>query len=109
MLLNILIWSGLFLYIINYAIGWSLYFGLIRISKISHQIIFSAIIVNLIAVIFFLKLFSLEFIICLFSLLMMVLLPLGRSGGKYHRTVSSTGFALYLILFLHLVLTKISF
>jgi hypothetical protein len=86
-----LYWSGLLIYAVNYAIGWLLYFRIISMRKKTHQIFFSLIIINLIALLFFLQFFSARFFIVLTSLVCMLILPLGRNGGMYHRIVSTVG------------------
>lgn len=99
MILEIALWTCLIIYSTNYVIGWSLFFKLISINKRTHQILFAAIIINLVLIIFFLKPFTLEFILCLVSLSMMIILPFGKKGDLFHKVISSTGFVLYIILF----------
>jgi hypothetical protein len=94
-ILNILIFSGLILYLVNYAIGWLLYFKRIRMTKRTHQIFYASIIFNLSALLFFAQIFSAAFFICLGSLVMMLILPFGKKGGKFHIFTSSTGLMLY--------------
>jgi len=100
MILKTLLISGLALYSINYIIGWLLHFKIISMSKGTHQIFFAAIIINLFILLFFLKFLSIEFILCSLSLAAMLVLPLGKKGGVYHRITSTIGLALYLSLFI---------
>jgi hypothetical protein len=97
---NILLISGLVIYVINYTIGWLLHFKIITMTKRTHQDFFASIIVNLLALLFYLNFMSPEFILCLSSLLMMLVLPFGIKGGVYHRIVSTAGLILYLIFFI---------
>jgi hypothetical protein len=86
-----LYWSGLLIYLVNYAIGWLLYFKIITMKKRTHQIIYSLIIINLLLLLFFMQFFSARFFLVLASLVFMLILPLGRKGGMYHRIVSTAG------------------
>jgi len=98
--MEILLITGLIIYIINYAIGWLLHFKIISMTKRTHQIFFAAIIVNLFVLLFYLDFLSAGFILCSLSLAMMLVLPFGKKGGIYHRIVSSTGFLFYLVFFI---------
>ena len=99
MLLRILLFSGLFLYLANYAAGWLLHFDRITMTKRAHQVLFGLIIVNLFVLLFFIGFLSKPFILCAASLLMLVILPFGEKGGMYHRTVATAGLVLYLGIF----------
>ena len=98
-MISALLASGIVIYFVNYAIGWLLYFKIITMTKRTHQIFFAAIIVNLVFLLFLLKFFSAEFILCLCSLATMLILPLGRKGGAYHRIISTIGFLIYITLY----------
>jgi hypothetical protein len=94
---TILITTGLILYIINYSIGWMLNFGKSRISRKTHQIIYSLLIINVFFVLFFTDLFSPGFTFGVISLLMLLILPFGKKGGTYHKMISTIGFLSYLV------------
>ena len=96
-ILNILIFFGIIIYLVNYAIGWLLHFKIISMSKKTHQIFFASIIINLLLILFFIKFLSLNFFVCIASLSMMIILPFGRKGGKYHILISSAGLLLYIV------------
>jgi len=97
-MLHILLYTGLVLFIINYSIGWSLHYGTIHIRKFTHQLIFSLILINLALLLFFLKAFSSEFFICSVSFILLLILPLGKKGGIYHRIISSLSLVMYMVL-----------
>lgn len=96
MILKILLVSGLIIYSINYIIGWLLFFKIISMSKKTHQVFFALIIINLAVLLFYLNFLSMNFILCLASLVMMIILPFGKKGGVYHRVTSSAGLLLYI-------------
>jgi hypothetical protein len=108
MILHILLITGLILYITNYATGWLLYYKKISMTKKTHQILFALIIINLISLLFFLKLFEHDFNHCSASLIMMIILPIGKKGGKYHITVSTLGLLFYFIFILNLFFINLS-
>ena len=97
--MKLLLWSGLIIYIVNYTIGWLLYFKIISMKKGMHQVFYSAIILNLFLLLFYLKFLSVDFFLDSASLGAMIALPFGRKGGVYHRIVSSVGVGLYFVLF----------
>lgn len=88
--------SCLIIYLINYTIGWLLYLKIITMSKRTHQIFFAAIIINLLVILFFQKLSLTGIIFCASSLATMLILPLGKKGGVYHRVVSTAGLLLFI-------------
>ena len=94
------LYTGLFVYAFNYFIGWLIYFKFITLGKFVHQIMLVSIITALIILLFYIKLFSLQFVLCSLSLICMLVLPLGKKGGIYHRLVSSAGFVIYILFFL---------
>jgi len=108
MIPDLLLITGLVLYITNYIIGFLLYFKKITMSKRTHQFFYVSIIINLIALLFFFKLFEHDFNHCSASLLMMLILPFGKKGGSYHIIVSTLGLLFYLILLLNLFFINLS-
>ena len=96
MIRNYLYWSGLLIYAVNYSIGWLLYFKFISMTKRTHQVFYSLIIINLILLLFFIQFLSLRFFLTLASLVLMLILPLGKKGGMYHRIVSTAGLMCYI-------------
>ncbi|MBS1552683.1 MAG: hypothetical protein JST15_11520 [Bacteroidetes bacterium] len=92
--------SGLLIYSVNYITGWLLYSGKISIGKTAHQTLFISIILNLTLILIFVKLPFYEKIICALSLCMMISLPFGKKGGRYHIAASSAGLFLYILLLL---------
>jgi hypothetical protein len=96
-MVKFLLWSGLIIYVVNYAIGWLLYFKIITMKKQTHQIFYTAILLNLFLLLFYLKFLSGDFLLNSASLAAMIVLPLGQKGGVYHRIVSSVGLGLYLV------------
>lgn len=97
--MKFLLWSGLIVYIVNYAIGWLLYFKIISMKKRTHQVFYSAILLNLFLLLFYLKFLSVNLFLNSASLAAMIALPLGKKGGVYHRIVSSVGLGLYVVMF----------
>lgn len=95
---NVLIYSCLIIYTVNYITGWLLYTGIIRIGRSVHQIMFASLIINLIIILIFSKLPLSEKIICALSLSAMLMLPFGKKGGLYHIALSSAGLVLMLLL-----------
>lgn len=87
-------------YVINYAIGWMLYAGKIRMRKRQHQLLYVSVIVLLVALLPFVSDESGSLVLVSFSLLMMAILPFGKKGGRYHIAVSSSGLLAYLMLFI---------
>jgi len=69
-------------------------------TKRTHEIFFAAIILNLVLILILVNLTSLEIFFCSCSLLAMIVLPLGRKGGTYHKIVSTSGLILFLFIFL---------
>jgi len=102
---DLLFITGLVLYLTNHIIGWLLYFKKIKMSKRTHQVFFAAIIVNLVILLFFLNFLSRDFIHCSLSLILMLILPFGKKGGKYHITISTLGIIFYLILIFNQYIT----
>jgi|SRR4029453_611768 len=100
MMLKTLLVSGLIIYSVNYVIGWLLYFKKITMTKRTHQVFFASIIINLIILLFFLQFLSREFFLCTSSLAAMLILPLGKKGGVYHRITASAGLLLYVAIFI---------
>jgi len=94
---NFFTYSALFFYLANYLVGWLLFTKVISMKKITHQVLFAAIIINLTLILFVYN-FSGHL---LFSVLCMLVLPFGKKGGMYHRIVSSVGLLAYVIYFLH--------
>ncbi len=84
---------------VNYAIGWMLYAGKIRMRKRQHQLLYVSVIVMLIALIPFVVNESGALIFVAFSLLMMAILPLGKKGGNYHIVVSTIGLLSFILIF----------
>ncbi|MBS1493103.1 MAG: hypothetical protein JST55_06320 [Bacteroidetes bacterium] len=97
---KILTYSALFFYVVNYLVGWLLYLKIITMKKITHQILFAAIIINLILILILVNLSLFGKMLILFSLLFMAILPLGKKGGVYHRVVSTLGLIFYAIFIL---------
>jgi hypothetical protein len=92
-------WGGLVMYAVNYAVGWMLHFQIITMTKRVHQVIFGLLIITLTALLPSIEFLTQGFYLCALSLMMMLILPIGKKGGMYHRIVSTAGFVLYLILF----------
>lgn len=92
-----LLYSGLVLYILNYSIGWGLNLNAISISRRTHQVIYSLLIINVFFLLFFIDLSSRGFIFALLSLMMLFILPFGKKGGTYHKITSTIGFLSYLL------------
>ncbi|HAY33842.1 MAG TPA: hypothetical protein PK536_10925 [Ignavibacteria bacterium] len=104
---GILIYSGLIFYLINYSAGWLLRFKMISVSKKIHQLMFAVIIINLLFILAFAEISSSGFILCIMSIMMMVIIPFGKSGGIYHMITGSAGLLLYIILFTNYLLGNI--
>lgn len=85
---------------INYAIGWMLYVGKIKMRKRQHQLLYVSVIVLLIALIPFVADEPGALILVSFSIVMMAILPLGKKGSMFHIAVSSAGLLAYLMLFI---------
>ncbi|MBS1516426.1 MAG: hypothetical protein JSS63_15445 [Bacteroidetes bacterium] len=96
---KLLTYSALSLYIINYLVGWLLYFKFITMKKITHQILYALIIINLTVLFFFAELTLFGKMVILFSLFFMAMLPLGKKGGVYHIITSTLGLIFFLIYF----------
>ncbi|MBX7044501.1 MAG: hypothetical protein K1X86_01585 [Ignavibacteria bacterium] len=96
---KLLTYSALSLYIINYLVGWLLYIKVIMMKKITHQILYALIIINLAALFFFAELTLFGKMVILFSLFFMAMLPLGKKGGVYHIITSTLGLIFYLTYF----------
>ncbi len=88
--------SGLVIYLVNFAIGWLLYFKIISMNKSTHQVFYSLIIINLILLLVSLQFFSTRFLLVLASLVLMFVLPFGKKGGVYHIIVSTAGLVCYI-------------
>ena len=88
--------SGLVIYLVNYTIGWLLYFKVISMKKSTHQVFYSLIIINIILLLVSLQFFSIRFFLVLASLVLMFVLPFGKKGGVYHRIVSTAGVLCYI-------------
>ena len=88
--------SGLIIYLVNYIIGWLLYFKIISMNKSTHQVFYSLIIINLILLLVSLQFFSTRFLLVLVSLVLMFVLPFGKKGGVYHIMVSTVGVLCYI-------------
>ncbi len=98
---NILTYSGLILYSVNYAIGWLLHFRIIKLTRRAHQVIYILLITNLILLLLILLLFTPgflwnKFLLYLLSLALILALPFGKKGGMYHRIISTFGFLAYI-------------
>lgn len=98
--ISILLITGLLFYIINYVIGLLLFYKKIFLPKRLHQLLFAAIIINLILILIFETLPAVNFLICSISLILMLILPAGKKGGRYHIIVSSSGLMFYVALIL---------
>lgn len=94
-ILGILTVTGLILYSINYLTGWLLHFKFITITKLTHQVIYTMLIANLVLLLYFMNFLSNKFLLYLLSFVFLLALPLGKKGGVYHRTVSSLGLLMY--------------
>ena len=88
--------SGLVIYLVNYAVGWLLYFKVISMNKSTHQVFYSLIIINLILLLVSLQFFSNRFLLVLASLVLMFILPFGKKGGVNHIIVSTAGILCYI-------------
>ncbi|MBE2217157.1 MAG: hypothetical protein IAE90_03065 [Ignavibacteria bacterium] len=95
---RILLFTGAILYSLNYLIGWLLRGRKITMTKQAHQFLFALLIINLVTNLFFLSLLSVAFFLCAASLVMMLVLPLGRKGSLYHIVVSTAGLIIYIAL-----------
>lgn len=95
---QILLFTGAILYSLNYLIGWLLRSRKITLTKQAHQFLFAFLIINLVTNVIFLKWLSAGFFLCAASLVMMLILPLGRKGSLYHIAVSTSGLVIYSIL-----------
>ncbi|MBL8016482.1 MAG: hypothetical protein JNK43_04365 [Ignavibacteria bacterium] len=95
---QILLFTGAILYSLNYLIGWLLRSRKITMTKQAHQFLFAFLIINLVTNHIFLKWLSAAFFLCSASLVMMLILPLGRKGSLYHIAVSSAGLIIYSLL-----------
>ncbi|MCY7361660.1 MAG: hypothetical protein LH629_06265 [Ignavibacteria bacterium] len=99
--MKILLYTGLIIFISNYLIGWLLYFEIITMQRMVHQIFFFSIIINLILVLIFVNNSIWEYLLCTFSLISILILPFGKSNRDlFHRFFSSTGMIFYFIMFL---------
>jgi hypothetical protein len=98
---HIMLFTGAVLYSLNYLIGWLLLRRKITMTKQAHQFLFVFLIINLVTNIIFLKWLSAAFFLCSSSLVMMLILPLGRKGSFYHIAVSSAGLIIYSILLIN--------
>lgn len=96
---TLFVYAGLIVYLLNYSIGWLLYFGRLRIGKREHQIVFALIFILLLILIPYHLSEAPKLMMLFASLLMMILLPFGKKGGIYHRVVSTLGFMFYLSIF----------
>jgi len=92
-----LVFAGLIIYSANYVVGWLLHFRKIKMSKRTHRIFYAAILIILATELYLLKFLSDSFLICSFSTLSLLLLPLGKKGGIFHIIFSSTGYLLYFL------------
>jgi len=93
---RILLFTGAILYSLNYLIGWLLRGRKITMTKQAHQFLFALLIINLVTNLLFLQFFSASFFLCAASLVMMLILPLGKKGSLYHIAVSSAGLFFYI-------------
>ena len=93
---RILLFTGAILYSLNYLIGWLLRGRKITMTKQAHQFLFALLIINLVTNLLFLQFFSASFFLCAASLVMMLILPLGKKGSLYHIVVSSAGLFFYI-------------
>ena len=94
---ELLVISGTALYAANYLIGWGLYYKKISMSKRTHRLIYTSLILNLVLIIFNMLFFTDEFFLCSLSLLFLLALPLGKKGSIYHRIISTAGISVYAI------------
>jgi hypothetical protein len=88
--------SGLVIYLVNYAVGWLLYFKVISMKKLTHQIFYTLIILNLLLILLSVQFFSTRFFLVIASLILMFILPLSKKGGVYHRIISTAGLLCYI-------------
>jgi hypothetical protein len=100
-LISLLTITGLVLLVINYIIGWLIYFKKIILTPKQHTILFFLIAADMIFLLINLDFLSNKFILYLFSLLTLLLLPAGKKGGKYHITISSAAVLIYLFTMLN--------
>jgi hypothetical protein len=100
---NLLLTINLIIYIYNYLIGILLKFKIIKISKLHHKIIFSALIfavaVNFIFSLFLLNLKFINVLLLFISILTLLILPIGKKGSLYHIIVSSISILSFTIYF----------
>lgn len=95
-----LLYSGAALYAVNYSVGWLLFFGVIKMKKSQHQLLFGLILANLLALIPFSAGSGGTLALLLTSTAMMAILPFGKKGGAYHKAVSTAGLIAYLLMLL---------
>ena len=93
---RILLFTGAILYSLNYLIGWLLRGRKITMTKQAHQFLFALLNINLVTNLLFLQFFSASFFLCAASLVMMLILPLGKKGSLYHIVVSTAGLLFYI-------------
>jgi len=93
---RILLFTGAILYSLNYLIGWLLRGRKITMTKQAHQFLFALLNINLATNLLFLQFFSASFFLCAASLVMMLILPLGKKGSLYHIVVSTAGLLFYI-------------
>lgn len=91
--------AGLIMFAANYSTGWLLHYGVIRMGRFQHRLLYASIVAMLIAYLPFVRNDVFALVLTLFSLLMMVILPFGRKGGAYHIAASTAGLAAYCITF----------
>ena len=100
-LTGVLTVSGLIIYSYNYLVWWLLYFKVVKISKVHHQVIYILLIFNIAILLFLLNFFSNKFLLYSLSLLLLLLIPAGIKGGVFHRISSSAAFLIFLFTMLN--------
>lgn len=98
---SILTVSGLVLFSVNYITGWLLKFGVIKMTKRQHQVIYILLLANVLLLLAGLNFLSNKFLLYLLSFLLLVSLPLGKKGGVYHIIISTLAVFTYLFTMLN--------
>ena len=88
---------GLIFYVVNYSVGLILFFDKFKVAKPVHKVLFSALIISLVLIMFLSELSALSMILTGVSLLCMLLLPLGNKGGLYHIILSTLGIIIFAV------------
>lgn len=100
-IISILTVSCLVLYAANYITGVLVYFKVIAVSRLSHSIMFGILLAALLFFLINLDFLSNKFILYSVSFVLLLLLPAGTKGGKYHAAVSTAGILIFVLTMLN--------